>query len=121
MDLFDRGDPHRREQQVPDERLQKTMLEDVLDADQPGTAVLLTGDGGFLPTLERMHKKGWAIEVLSWEHACKRSMREWVTKNGVFVPLDKYYKPITYLKNLQNETIRDAEELNLTDRQIVEH
>ena len=66
-----------------------------MDADQ---AVLLTGDGSFLPTLKRMHKKDQVIELMSWEHAGNQAMQEWVINNGAFVPLDQNYRSITYLK-----------------------
>lgn len=102
--LFDRGDPSRGEQQVPDQILQLRMLEDTLDfSDDPGVAVLLTGDGagydvgtGFHATLERMHSRGWRIEILSWRHTCRRAMREWAEENGLFIALDDFYDSITF-------------------------
>ena len=102
--LFDRGGPGRGEQEVPDQILQKRMLEDALDYNgDPGIAVLLTGDGagyiegeGFHRTLERMHRKGWRIEILSWEHSCNQRMRRWAEENGVFVALDDFYEAITF-------------------------
>ncbi len=105
VQLFDRGDPARGEQEVPDRYLQLKMLEDALDNNgDPGSVVLLTGDGagyregyGFHSTLERMHRRNWRVEILSWEHACNPRMREWAEKNGVFVPLDDFYWSITYL------------------------
>ena len=105
VQLFDRGDAARGEQEVPDRFLQLRMLEDALDHNgNPGTVVLLTGDGagylegyGFHSTLERMHRRGWRVEILSWAHACNPRMREWAEQNGVFVPLDDFYWSITYL------------------------
>ena len=98
--LFDRGSPERGEQEIPDRVLQLRMLEDALDYNgDPGIAVLLTGDGagyltgtGFHSTLERMHKRGWRIEILSWADACNQRMRAWAEENGVFVPLDSFYE-----------------------------
>ena len=60
--LFDGG-----EQETPEQWLQLRMLEDSLDyMENPGTIVLLTGDGagyderrGFHSTLERMQRRGW--------------------------------------------------------------
>lgn len=83
--LFDRGDPHRGEQDLPDRLLQLRILEDALDYNgDPGIAVLLSGDGagylegaGFHRTLERMHSRGWRIEILSWAHSCNQRMRRW--------------------------------------------
>ncbi|MCY4258707.1 MAG: NYN domain-containing protein [Rhodobacteraceae bacterium] len=79
VQLYDRGDPGRGEQEVPDGWLQLRMMENALrNIDTPGIAVLLTGDGadysegrGFHTTLEPLHERGWGIEVLSWRHSCK--------------------------------------------------
>ena len=104
--LFDRGDPHRGEQDVPDRLLQLRMLEDALDYNgDPGIAVLLSGDGagylegaGFHRTLERMHSKGWRIEILSWAYSCNQRMRRWAEEHGVFVALDDFYEAITFME-----------------------
>ena len=102
--LFDRGERDRGEQEMPDRWLQLCMLEDALDHNgDPGIVALLTGDGagyaegqGFHRTLERMHKRGWRVEVLSWAHSCNQGMRRWAEANGVFVPLDDHYEAITF-------------------------
>ena len=96
--LFDRGASGRGEQEMPDHVLQLRMLEDALDHNgDPGIAVLLSGDGaGFHRTLERMQRKGWRIEILSWAHSCNQRMRQWAEQNGVFVPLDDFYDAITF-------------------------
>ena len=104
VSLFDRGDPNRPEQEMPDRVLQLRMLEDALDHNgDPGIVVLLTGDGagyvegaGFHATLERMHRRGWRIEILSWAHSCNQRMRRWAEQNGVFVALDDFYDSITF-------------------------
>ena len=92
------------EQQAPDMMLQLAMLSDLVDY-PPGIAVLLTGDGagynmgvGFHSTLERFHRNGWGVEVLSWEGCCNQRMRSWVTRNGVFIPLDRSYFSITFIE-----------------------
>ena len=106
VNLFDRGDPARGEQEVPDRILQLEMLGDALDHNgDPGIAVLLTGDGagyfegkGFQVAIERMYRKDWRIEVLSWAHACNQRMRRWAEEHGVFVPLDDFYESVTFLE-----------------------
>ena len=106
VSLFDRGDPMRGERNMPDRILQLRMLEDALDYNgHPGIVVLLTGDGsgylegaGFHSTLERMHNRGWQVEILSWAHSCNRRMREWAERNGVFVRLDDFYEAITFME-----------------------
>ena len=98
--LFDLGSPERGEQEMPDRLLQLRMLEDALDYNgDPGVVVLLTGDGagylegaGFHSTLERMHRRGWRVEILSWAHSCNQRMRRWAEEYGVFVALDDFYE-----------------------------
>ncbi|MCY4113017.1 MAG: NYN domain-containing protein [Chloroflexi bacterium] len=128
--LFDRGSPNRGEQDMPDRLLQLRMLEDALDYNgDPGIAVLLTGDGagylegaGFHSTLERMHNRGWRIEVLSWAHSCNQRMRGWAEHNGVFVALDDFYDAITFMEPSQPgfelARARDSADLDLSQRLI---
>lgn len=105
VQLLERGSMGGGEQGV-DEALQVAMLSDALDYNgDPGIAVLLTGDGsgfaegrGFHANLERMHRRGWRIEVLSWRHSCNRGMREWAEANGAFIALDDYYDHVTFLE-----------------------
>ncbi len=106
VQLFDRGSPGRDEQEMPDRVLQLRMLEDALDYNgDPGIVVLLTGDGagyqegvGFHRTLERMHRRGWRIEILSWAHSCNQRMRRWAEENGAFIALDDFYHSVTFLQ-----------------------
>lgn len=130
--LFDRGAINRGEQEMPDRVLQLCMLEDALDFNgNPGIVVLLTGDGagyyegtGFHSTLERMHKRGWRVEILSWAHACNERMRRWAEANGIFVALDDFYRSITYLEpsrpGFELAQPREAEDLNLISRRVSE-
>ena len=92
--LFDRGSPERGEQEMPDRILQLRMLEDALDYNgDPGIVALLTGDGrgylegaGFHSTLERMHRRNWRIEILSWAHSCNQRMKQWAEQNRYLRP-----------------------------------
>ena len=105
IELSERGALHGTEQGV-DQKLQANMLRNALDYNgDPGIAVLLTGDGsgfydgvGFHADLERMHRKGWRIEVLSWTYSCNRRMKEWAEQNGKFIALDDFYESITFLE-----------------------
>ena len=105
VQLLERGAIQGREQGV-DQALQTTMLRDSLDYNgDPGIAVMLTGDGagfddgvGFHADLERMRRRGWRIEVLSWRHSCNRRMREWAEQYGVFIALDDFYDSVTFLE-----------------------
>ena len=128
--LFDRGERYRGEQEVPDRWLQLRMLEDALDNNgDPGVVALLTGDGsgyaggqGFHSTLERMHKRGWRVEVLSWRHSCNQGMRRWAEANGVFVALDEHYEGITFREpsrpGHEFAPARDQTPLDLTRRRM---
>ena len=128
--LFDRGASGRGEQEMPDHVLQLRMLEDALDHNgDPGIAVLLSGDGagyyegaGFHRTLERMQRKGWRIEILSWAHSCNQRMRQWAEQNGVFVPLDDFYDAITFLEpsasGYASDSARESSPLDLSNRPI---
>ena len=130
VELFDRGTAWRGEQEMPDRVLQLRMLEDALDYNgDPGIVVMLTGDGagylegaGFHSTLERMHKRGWRFEILSWEHSCNQRMREWAEDNGIFVALDEYYNAITFLetdRTRYDSGSRWVSELDLSQRETV--
>ncbi len=128
--LFDRGSPERGEQDMPDRILQLRMLEDALDNNgAPGIVVVLTGDGagyregaGFHSTLERMHKRGWRVEILSWSHCVNPRMRKWAEDNGIFVPLDDFYESITFMESsrpgFELAQPRKAANLALSDREI---
>ena len=106
VQLFDRGSAGAGEQEMPDRILQLRMLEDALDYNgDPGIVVLLTGDGagyqegaGFHRTLERMHGRGWRVEIMSWAHSCNQRMRRWAQENGAFVALDDFYDSVTFLE-----------------------
>ena len=128
--LFDRGAPERGEQEMPDRLLQLRMLEDALDFNgDPGIVVLLTGDGagylegaGFHSTLERMHKRDWRVEILSWAHATNPRMRRWAEANGIFVSLDDFYEAITFMEpsrpGFELAPARDPAELELSRRRV---
>ncbi len=103
--LLERGAIQGREQGV-DSALQAEMLRDALDYNgTPGIAVVLTGDGagfqdgvGFHADLQRMHDRGWGIEIISWRHSCNTRMRRWAEGNGRFIALDDFYESITFLE-----------------------
>ena len=128
--LFDRGAPDRGEQEMLDRMLQLEMLQDALDYNSDvGIVVLLTGDGagyiegaGFHSTLERMHRRGWRVEILSWAHSTNQRMRRWAEQNGVFVALDDFYDSITFMEpsrpGFELAPARAQAELHLSRRQV---
>ena len=67
--------PEKWVEQAVDEILHLKMLESVVDAKQPATIVLATGDAaeaeysqGFLKMVERALEKGWKVELISFRH-----------------------------------------------------
>ncbi len=122
VELFERGAMSAREQAI-DQALQVHMLRKAFDYNgRPGIAVVLTGDGagfldevGFHADLERMHRRGWGIEVLAWEKTCNSRLRKWVETVGVFVGLEEYYDSVTFTED-ESGAIRRAVPLNLTQR-----
>ena len=125
--LIDRGEASRGEQEMPDQILQLQMLRDGVDNNgAPGIVVLLTGDGagfydgvGFHSDVERLRKRDWRVEILSWGDTCNPRMREWAEKNGVFVSLDDYYQAVTFMKPSPNQLLakpRPAGKLDLSKR-----
>lgn len=107
-ELFERGAATGKEQAV-DQALQVHMLRALADEPMPQTAVLLTGDGkayadgvGFHADLERLHSRGWAIEVLSWDHTCALALKRWAQEVGCFVKLDDFVDSIVFEQGLTN-------------------
>lgn len=105
-ELFERGSESGKEQAV-DQALQVHMLRAAMDEPLPQIAVLLTGDGrgyidgvGFHADLERLYKRGWAIEVVSWENSCATALKEWARTVGCFIPLDNYIENIIFTQGV---------------------
>ena len=131
VELLERGAQSLSEQGV-DQALQLHILQDGFDYNgTPGIVVLLTGDGhgfysgiGFHSQIERLHRRGWGVEVLAWQHSCSRRMREWVQENGLFIALDDFYESITFLEPALPGTPVDppriAEELDLKKRPLLQ-
>lgn len=122
VELFERGLQTEREQAV-DQALQVHMLRKAFDYNgTPGIAVMLTGDGkgfldgvGFHADLERMHRKGWGIEVLAWEHTCNPRLKAWVEKVGIFVPLEDHYESVTFTED-ETGALRLSKPLDMARR-----
>ena len=125
VQLFERGALSNREQAV-DQALQVQMLRVAFDRNgNPGTAIVLTGDGagfldgiGFHADLERMHKRGWGIEVLAWERTCNPRLKAWVATVGEFVALEDYYDSITFTEDTTG-VLRRSTELDLSKRKVI--
>jgi hypothetical protein len=102
VELYERGAESGREQGI-DQCLQVHMLRAVTDIHPPGVAVLVTGDGagyalgkGFYADLERMHKAGWGVELISWDVACNGALKRWASNAGVYIKLEDHYDFVTF-------------------------
>jgi hypothetical protein len=120
VEKYERGEFSGKEQ-GNDQCLQIWMLRALADASDPQIAVLLTGDGqgfeegaGFHADLERMYQKGWGIELVTWEKTCKRTLREWASKVGVFVRLEDHYSSVTFLEGGK----RKSKRVDLSKRKV---
>ncbi len=75
--------PEKWVEQAVDEILHLKMMESVVDASEPATMVLATGDaaeaeysGGFLKMVERALGKGWKVELASFRHNTSMAYRK---------------------------------------------
>ena len=74
--------------------------------DSPGTMVLCTGDGkgfdeekGFLYDVKGFIEDGWTLNLYSWDAVCHHGLKAFAKQHGHYVPLEKYYHAITFLKD----------------------
>ncbi len=72
----------------------------------PGTIILCTGDGagfheekGFLYDIMGFIEDGWNLVLYSWDVACHKGLKKFAKKNGVYIPLEKYYYSISFIEN----------------------
>lgn len=98
--------PEKWVEQAVDEILHLKILESIVDAKEPSTIVLATGDAaeaeysqGFLKMVERALEKGWKVELISFKHntsgAYKR--KEFRTRWGQqfkTIELDEYVEEL---------------------------
>jgi len=120
LELFERGKDSGKEQGV-DQALQVRMLRVLADEANPQIAVLLTGDGkgyyegvGFHADLERLHKKGWGIEVVSWQDTCADKLREFAKQAGLFIDMDSYLDSLVFEQGLTH-----VKPLDLRNRKVL--
>jgi hypothetical protein len=43
-------------------------------------------------------KRGWGVEVLSWDGSCKVAFKKWARNVGVYIPLEDYYDAVTFIE-----------------------
>lgn len=118
VDLQERGAISGKEQGI-DEALRLEMMTSLVDREKPAVAVLLTGDGGFKPYVDRMLKKGWGVEVLSFSKGFSPKLTQIARGSfgrGKYIRLDPWYRQLTYLQSPDGEIIRHADPLDLRGR-----
>jgi uncharacterized LabA/DUF88 family protein len=118
VDLQERGAQSGKEQGV-DQALQLEMMNSLVDRDKPAVAVLLTGDGGFKPSVDRLLAKGWGVEVLCFSKGFSNKLTRIARGSagrGKYVKLDPWYKQLTYLQSPDGEIVRHAELLDMRSR-----
>ncbi len=72
----------------------------------PGTMVLCTGDGkglsreeGFLYDVTGFIDDGWQLKLFSWDAICHHGLKSLALEKGIYEPLEKYYKAITFMQD----------------------
>lgn len=69
-----------------------TMIEDSYELMKPGDEItLVAGDADYVPAIEKLRKRGFAVHVVFWKHA-SRELKDAATK---FVPLDDYLEHLS--------------------------
>jgi len=119
--LQERGAQSGKEVAV-DEALKLAMLESVIDREPPAVAVLLSGDGGYRSTLDRLLKRGWGVEVLSFSKGLSPKLVQiahGTGGRGKYVKLDPWYNQLTYRQELLDtgpHVVRQSEPLDIARR-----
>src|SRR5260370_23318664 len=83
-----------KEKQV-DSSIVTTMLDDSYEqmkSDRGDMAVLVAGDGDYLPSMRSLQRRGFRVRVVFWKHATSRELRD--TANE-FVELDPHFDRLT--------------------------
>jgi len=93
VETFDRNAANR-EKRV-DNAIGATMIEDAfvwMKPERGDMAVLVGGDGDFLPTFEVLRRRGIRLRVVFWRHATSRDLREFADE---YVELDPYFEKLS--------------------------
>lgn len=108
VEVFDRSF-FGKEKQV-DARIGTAMMEDSyehMDARRGDLAVLVAGDGDYLPQIRSLQRRGLRVRVLFWRHATSNDLR--ATANE-FIALDPFFDQLTL------PTVSPAGPLSAADR-----
>lgn len=94
VEVFGRNAANK-EKQV-DSSIVTTMMEDSYEhmkADRSDMAVLVAGDGDYVPNVRSLQKRGLQVRVVFWKHATSRELRETADE---FVELDQHFDWLTH-------------------------
>jgi hypothetical protein len=97
VELFDRNAANK-EKQV-DNSLGTSMVVDCFKHMKPergDMAVLVAGDGDYLPNVRALHEQNVRVRVVCWEHCTNRELRETADE---FVSLDEHFDRLTLLQH----------------------
>lgn len=100
-------DDGRIGEQAVDEVLHAKIAGVLLDYDPPQRLVLVTGDGNnsdygtsFLQQVNRAMKRGWDVDIVSWDNQLSRRFRDVAARSGGkvnIIKLEDVYNSITFL------------------------
>ena len=68
LKVYERSPITDREREV-DQELVNCIRDTMEESNPPGVIALVSGDGGYVTTLERCVRRGWAVEVYFWRQA----------------------------------------------------
>jgi hypothetical protein len=129
-------DTGRLVEQGVDEAIHLRISNILLDADEPGTIVIATGDGAqtnqgcsFTDQVIRAAKHGWKVEVWSWQSQLSNRLRDTRLRyldQVKILKLDEWYRSIVFLRggdyDISGQQImvatRSCSALNLTETQF---
>lgn len=88
VEVFDRSAANK-EKRV-DTRLVTVIMEDSFQhmrSDRGDTAVIVAGDGDYVPAVESLHQRGLRARVVCWKHATNRDLQQMADE---YQPLDPH-------------------------------
>lgn len=97
VEIFDRNAANK-EKKV-DSTIVTKMMEDSYEhmrAERGDVAVLVAGDGDYVPNVHSLQRRGLKVRVVFWKHATSRELRESADE---FTELDRYFDHLTLTRD----------------------
>lgn len=92
LKIYERSPYTDREREV-DQELVNCIRDAMEENDPPGVIALVSGDGGYLTTLERCIKRQWTVEIYFWRQAAAALKR---LEGATFFNLNPDFEKITF-------------------------